>query len=151
MFVTWLYSTLVFDWISFWLYLGFKRKKVKSNFHSNFNEALHFLQIKKFINYTSRATFWENSFVAQVTFNVYCYRSDWKLFLVSFLFVIMKLFLRQSVLSININPPIGKIIVSIKQSFCDYLIYPKQIPNTDFYRLFNRIENANSYMIWNKM
>ena len=92
-------------------------------------------------------TFWEDSFVAKGTFNVYCYRSDWKLFLVSFLFVIMKLFLRQSVLSININPPIGKLIVSINQSFCDYLIYAKQIPNTDFYRLFDRIENANSYMI----
>ena len=35
------------------------------------NEALFFLQIKKFINYTSRATLWQkNSFVAEVTFNI---------------------------------------------------------------------------------
>ena len=125
--------------------LWISKKTQKSRYLKD--EALHFLQIKKFINYTLWATFWENSFVAKVTFNVYCYRSDCKLFLVSFLFVIMKLFLRQSLLSININPPIGKLIVSLNQSFCDYLIYSKQIPNTDFYRLFNRIENANSYMI----
>ena len=35
------------------------------------NETLFFLQIKKFINYKSRATFWKkNTFVAEVTFNV---------------------------------------------------------------------------------
>ena len=33
------------------------------------NEALFFLQIKKFINYTSRDTLWQkNSFLAEVTF-----------------------------------------------------------------------------------
>ena len=33
------------------------------------NEILFFLQIKKFINYTSRATLWQkNTFVAEVTF-----------------------------------------------------------------------------------
>ena len=33
------------------------------------NETLFFLQIKKFINYTSRATLWQkNIFVAEVTF-----------------------------------------------------------------------------------
>ena len=33
------------------------------------NEILFFLQIKKFINYTSRATLWaKNSFVVEVTF-----------------------------------------------------------------------------------
>ena len=36
------------------------------------NETLFFLQIKKFINYTSRATLLQkNSFVADVTFNNY--------------------------------------------------------------------------------
>ena len=35
------------------------------------NETLFFLQIKKIINYTSRATLLQkNSFVAEVTFNV---------------------------------------------------------------------------------
>ena len=34
------------------------------------NETFCFLQIKKFINYTSRATLWQKSFVAEVTFNV---------------------------------------------------------------------------------
>ena len=33
------------------------------------NETLFFLQIKKFINYTSRATLLQKSFVAKVTFN----------------------------------------------------------------------------------
>ena len=34
------------------------------------NKTLFFLQIKKFINYTSRATLWQkNTFVAEVTFN----------------------------------------------------------------------------------
>ena len=34
------------------------------------NETLFFLQIKKFINYTSRTTLWQkNTFVAEVTFN----------------------------------------------------------------------------------
>ena len=33
------------------------------------NKTLLFLQIKKFINYTSRATLWQkNSFVADITF-----------------------------------------------------------------------------------
>ena len=87
------YSTLVFDKISFWWYLGFKGNKRKYNFHcvampvllpqilksEDFTktkklwylekEMSFFLQIKKFINYTSRATLWQkNSFVAEVTF-----------------------------------------------------------------------------------
>ena len=34
------------------------------------NETLFFLQIKKFINYTLRATLWvKNTYVAEVTFN----------------------------------------------------------------------------------
>ena len=34
------------------------------------NEILFFLQIKKFINYASRATLWQNySFVAELAFN----------------------------------------------------------------------------------
>ena len=33
------------------------------------NETLFFLQIKKFNNYTSRAIFGKNTFVAEVTFN----------------------------------------------------------------------------------
>ena len=34
------------------------------------NNEIFFLQIKKFNNYTSRATLWQkNSFVAEVTFN----------------------------------------------------------------------------------
>ena len=77
------YSTLVFDQIPFWWYLGFKRNKHKFNSHYmarpmmmskvlnfvNFsktqksrylkNETLFFLQIKKFINYTPRATLWQ--------------------------------------------------------------------------------------------
>ena len=32
------------------------------------NKVLFFLQIRKFINYTSRATLWENAFVAEVIF-----------------------------------------------------------------------------------
>ena len=32
------------------------------------NEVLFFLQIRKFINYTSRAILWENTFVAEVIF-----------------------------------------------------------------------------------
>ena len=32
------------------------------------NEVLFFLQIRKFINYASRATLWENTFVAEVIF-----------------------------------------------------------------------------------
>ena len=48
--------------------LWISKKTQKSRYLKD--EALHFLQIKKFINYTSWATFWENSFVAKVTFNV---------------------------------------------------------------------------------
>ena len=33
------------------------------------NETLFFLQIKKFIDCTSRAILWENTFVTEVTFN----------------------------------------------------------------------------------
>ena len=37
------------------------------------NETIFSLQIKKLINYTSRATLWQkNSFVAEVTFNIFC-------------------------------------------------------------------------------
>ena len=74
------YSTLVFDTISFRWYLRFKGNKHKCNFHyvaipmmtsqilksvdftktqkSRYleNKTLFFLQIKKIINYTSRAT-----------------------------------------------------------------------------------------------
>ena len=74
---------------------GFKRNKHKCNFHfvvmlmmtsrilksmdftksrkSRYleNETLFFLQIKRFIDYILRATIVENSFVAEVTFNVY--------------------------------------------------------------------------------
>ena len=32
------------------------------------NKTLFFLQIKKLISYTSRATLWQNSFVAEATF-----------------------------------------------------------------------------------
>ena len=35
------------------------------------NKTLFFLQIKKFINYSSRTTLWQNSFVVEVTFNTY--------------------------------------------------------------------------------
>ena len=34
------------------------------------NETLFFLQIKKFINYTSSAALTKNCFIAEVTFNV---------------------------------------------------------------------------------
>ena len=48
---------------------------LKSGFHKNKNlenETLFFLQIKKFINYTSRATLLQKiSFVAEVTFKEY--------------------------------------------------------------------------------
>ena len=73
-------SKLIFDQVSFWQDLGFKRNKHKSNFHyavmlmmrsqilkfvdftktqkSRYleNELLFFLQRKKFVNYTLRAT-----------------------------------------------------------------------------------------------
>ena len=40
-------------------------------FHKNINKTLFFPQIKKFINYTSRAALWQkNSFVAEITFNL---------------------------------------------------------------------------------
>ena len=39
---------------------------------------------------------------------------------------------RQSVLSTNINSPIGGLFVLINQSFCDYLIDAKQMPNILF-------------------
>ena len=32
------------------------------------NETFFFLQMKKFINHTSRATLWQKTFVAEVTF-----------------------------------------------------------------------------------
>ena len=42
------------------------------------NERLFFLQIKKFINYTSRATFMaKNSFVAEVSFKKLSYTKNW--------------------------------------------------------------------------
>ena len=74
------YRTLVFDQISFWQYLGFKKNKHKSKYRyrailmmtsqiwksADFtktqksryleNKTLFFLQIFKFINYTSRVT-----------------------------------------------------------------------------------------------
>ena len=40
---------------------------------------------------------------------------------------IMGIFLCQSVLSININLPIRKLLVLINQSFCGYLIDAKQM------------------------
>ena len=42
------------------------------------------------------------------------------------------MFLRQSVISININSPIGKLIILINQSFSGYLIDGKQMPNILF-------------------
>ena len=42
------------------------------------------------------------------------------------------MFLRQSVISININSPIGKLIILISQSFSGYLIDGKQMPNILF-------------------
>ena len=42
----------------------------------------------------------------------------------------IQLFLRQSVLSININSPIGELLVLTNQSFFDYLIDAKQMSNT---------------------
>ena len=77
------YSTLVFDQISFWQDLGFKRNKHKCNLHYAAilmmtsqilksvgftktqkswylqNETLFFIQIKKFINYESSAPLWQ--------------------------------------------------------------------------------------------
>ena len=86
------YNTLVFDQISFRQNLGFKRNKLKCNFHyvamlmvasqilksvdftkaqkSRYlkNEILFLFQIKKIINCASRATLWQkNNFVAEVT------------------------------------------------------------------------------------
>ena len=85
------YHTLVFDQISFWQYLRFKRNKHKCNLHyeampmmmsqilksvdftktqtSRYlkNKKLFFLWIKKFINYKSRATLLQkNSFAEEV-------------------------------------------------------------------------------------
>ena len=44
----------------------------------------------------------------------------------------------QSVLSININSPIKKVLVSINQSSFDYLIY-------FYYKFFDRAKTANIY------
>ena len=56
-------------------------------------------------------------------------------------------FLHQSVLSININSPIGELLILIKQSFCDYLIDAKQMSNTLFTNFSTEMEKANRYMI----
>ena len=86
------YSTLLFDQVSFWWDLGFKRNKHKCDFHyvtmlvmtsqvlkcmdftktqkaKNLKNETFFLRIKEFINYTSSATLLQkNSFVAEVNF-----------------------------------------------------------------------------------
>ena len=53
-------------------------KTQKSKFLEN--ETLYFLQIKKFINYTSRAILWQkNTFVAEVTYKWYvCGSERWQ-------------------------------------------------------------------------
>ena len=53
----------------------------------------------------------------------------------------VQLFLRQSVLSININSPIDELLVLIDQSFCDYLIDAKQISNTSFTNFSTELKN----------
>ena len=64
-----------------------------------------------------------------------------------FKMISIQLFLRQSVLSININSPIGKLFVLINQSFCDYLIDAKEMSKYFVYKFFDRVEKANRYMI----
>ena len=56
----------------------------------------------------------------------------------------------QSVLSININSPIRKLLLSIIESFSGYLIDAKYMSNTLFTN-FLTAEKANRYMMWNKM
>ena len=60
----------------------------------------------------------------------------------------LQLFLRQSVLSININSPIGELLVLLNQSFCDYLIDAKQMSNTLFTNFSTELKKANKYRIW---
>ena len=55
-----------------------------------------------------------------------------------------QLFLRQSGLSININLPIGKLLVLINQSFCGYSIDGKQLYFV--YNFFGRTEKTNRAM-----
>ena len=56
-------------------------------------------------------------------------------------------FLHQSVFSININSPIGELLILINQSFCDYLIDAKQMSNTLFTNFSTEMKKANRYMI----
>ena len=64
----------------------------------------------------------------------------------------IQLFLQQSVLSININSPIGELFVLISQSFCDYLIDAKQMSNTLFTNFSIELKKQiGSYITWNKM
>ena len=56
-------------------------------------------------------------------------------------------FLHQSVLSTNINSPIGELLILINQSFCDYLIDAKQMSNTLFTNFSTEMKKVNRYMI----
>ena len=51
------------------------------------NETLFFLQIKKFINYSSRATLWQKKFVAEVTFKRRLIKAFQCILMVNLLFI----------------------------------------------------------------